>query len=73
MQFNIYNNNYYFFYQSTGRGLTQRVGEKGDSTIGQIGRGLEKLEIQPTGIYFIISDLITIQIEYIYLILYYMY
>ncbi|KAG5317323.1 AUB protein, partial [Pseudoatta argentina] len=34
---------------STGRGLIQRIGEKGDSaTIGQIGRGLEKLSIQPT-------------------------
>ncbi|KYN01664.1 Protein piwi [Cyphomyrmex costatus] len=34
---------------STGRGVIQRVGEKGDSTgVGQIGRGMEKLSIQPT-------------------------
>lgn len=68
MQFNIYNNNYYFFIfcQSTGRGFTQRIGEKGDTTIAQIGRGVEKLEIQPTGIFYT-SDLITIQIEYVYL------
>lgn len=34
---------------STGRGVIQRVGEKGDSAaIGQIGRGVERLGIQPT-------------------------
>lgn len=56
MQFNIYNNNNYFFIfcQSTGRGSVQQVGEKGDSTvIGQIGRGVEKLGIgQPIGTFY---------------------
>ncbi|XP_012529019.2 piwi-like protein Siwi [Monomorium pharaonis] len=34
---------------STGRGVTQRIGERGDgAAIGQLGRGVEKLEIQPT-------------------------
>ncbi|XP_011630854.1 piwi-like protein Siwi [Pogonomyrmex barbatus] len=34
---------------STGRGVIQRVGEKGDSAaMGQIGRGMERLGIQPT-------------------------
>lgn len=30
-----------------GRGQIQRVGEKGDSAVGQIGRGLERMGIQP--------------------------